>query len=136
MVGSATAVAASVLGFFQDDAKRLLACSTAGQLGYVIVAMSASCDQAALTLLGFCCCNKAYAFVWLGSAMARVSGLSDTRLITSGVKLTVERAGLVVAAANTTIWPGAVVWHVKSSLMANAAVISVEALAWGVLALS
>ena len=35
--GSLTVIGASVLAFFQHDGKRLLACSTASQLGYVIV---------------------------------------------------------------------------------------------------
>lgn len=35
--GSLTVIGASILAFFQHDGKRLLACSTASQLGYVIV---------------------------------------------------------------------------------------------------
>lgn len=61
--GTSTAVVASVLGFFQDDAKRLLACSTASQLGYVMVLIGLGAQQSSLLLLTFCCCNKAYAFV-------------------------------------------------------------------------
>lgn len=37
--GTLTVVGASALAFFQHDGKRLLACSTASQLGYVIVAL-------------------------------------------------------------------------------------------------
>jgi NADH:ubiquinone oxidoreductase subunit 5 (subunit L)/multisubunit Na+/H+ antiporter MnhA subunit len=61
--GALTAVVASVLGFFQDDAKRLLACSTAAQLGYVMTLVGVGSFAASLLLLTFCCCNKAYAFV-------------------------------------------------------------------------
>jgi len=61
--GVSTAVVASVLGFFQDDAKRLLACSTASQLGYVMVLVGLGSFSPSLLLLTFCCCNKAYAFV-------------------------------------------------------------------------
>jgi NADH:ubiquinone oxidoreductase subunit 5 (subunit L)/multisubunit Na+/H+ antiporter MnhA subunit len=61
--GTLTAVVASVLGFFQDDAKRLLACSTASQLGYVMTLIGVGALSPSLLLLTFCCCNKAYAFV-------------------------------------------------------------------------
>lgn len=61
--GSLTVVGASALAFFQHDGKRLLACSTASQLGYVIVALGARAWEEALLLLVFCCCNKAYTFV-------------------------------------------------------------------------
>ena len=37
--GSLTVIGASILAFFQHDGKRLLACSTASQLGYVIVGL-------------------------------------------------------------------------------------------------
>lgn len=61
--GTSTAIVASVLGFFQDDAKRLLACSTASQLGYVMTLIGLGSLTPSLILLTFCCCNKAYAFV-------------------------------------------------------------------------
>lgn len=37
--GTLTVIGASVLAFFQHDGKRLLACSTASQLGYVVVGL-------------------------------------------------------------------------------------------------
>jgi NADH-quinone oxidoreductase subunit L len=61
--GSLTVVGASVLAFFQHDGKRLLACSTASQLGYVIVGIGVRAWEESLLLLIFCCCNKAYTFV-------------------------------------------------------------------------
>ena len=61
--GSATVVGASALAYFQHDGKRLLACSTASQLGYVIVALGVKAWEEALLMLIFCCCNKAYTFV-------------------------------------------------------------------------
>lgn len=63
VVGTCTSLTASLLGFVQDDGKRLLACSTAGQLGYVITALGLGLTNEALFLLMFCCCNKAYTFV-------------------------------------------------------------------------
>jgi NADH:ubiquinone oxidoreductase subunit 5 (subunit L)/multisubunit Na+/H+ antiporter MnhA subunit len=62
-VGFLTSVGASVLGFYQEDGKKLLACSTAGQLGYVLVALGLGLYEEALGLLTFCCCNKAFTFV-------------------------------------------------------------------------
>lgn len=115
-----TACVASVLGFFQDDAKRLLACSTAAQLGYVMVLVGLQAWSASLLLLTFCCCNKAYAFVWLGVIMERRSGLSDVRGLRDVRLLWPERCGLVTAVANSTIWPGAFVWHVKGLLLRGA----------------
>lgn len=61
--GSLTVIGASVMAFFQHDGKRLLACSTASQLGYVIVGLGVRAWEEALLLLVFCCCNKAYTFV-------------------------------------------------------------------------
>jgi len=80
-VGFVTSVGASVLGFYQEDGKKLLACSTAGQLGYVMVALGLGLYGEALLLLAFCCCNKAFTFVWLGVVMRRFSGASDFRYI-------------------------------------------------------
>jgi NADH:ubiquinone oxidoreductase subunit 5 (subunit L)/multisubunit Na+/H+ antiporter MnhA subunit len=108
-IGSITAVIASVLGFFQKDGKRLLACSTAGQLGYVVVGLGLGLVDEAVLLLVFCCCNKAFTFVWFGSLMERSNGLSDFRLLGNSHTLFCERAGMLIAAANSTIAPGAFV---------------------------
>jgi len=62
-LGLSTALGASFLGFFQEDGKRLLACSTAGQLGYVVTALGAGFVAEAQALLIFCCINKAFTFV-------------------------------------------------------------------------
>jgi NADH:ubiquinone oxidoreductase subunit 5 (subunit L)/multisubunit Na+/H+ antiporter MnhA subunit len=62
-VGLLTALGASFLGFFQEDGKRLLACSTAGQLGYVITSLGLGYFEEAQLLLVFCCINKAFTFV-------------------------------------------------------------------------
>jgi len=111
--GFSTSIGASVLGFFQEDGKKLLACSTASQLGYVIVALGLHLYTEAVYLLVFCCCNKAATFVWFGVFMRRHSGVSDFRAV-SGVGLSwVEHAGLAAAAANFTVFPGAFCWHVK-----------------------
>lgn len=112
--GIITSIGASILGFFQEDGKRLLACSTAGQLGYVIVGLGIGATDEAALLLAFCCCNKAYTFVWLGSVMERTNGLSDFRLLKKTQLLLIERAGLVSAVCNSTIAPGAFSWHIKS----------------------
>jgi NADH:ubiquinone oxidoreductase subunit 5 (subunit L)/multisubunit Na+/H+ antiporter MnhA subunit len=81
LAGILTSVGASILGFFQLDGKKLLACSTAGQLGYVLVGMGVELYNEALLLLIFCCCNKAMAFVLFGVLMRRFSGLSDFRVL-------------------------------------------------------
>jgi NADH:ubiquinone oxidoreductase subunit 5 (subunit L)/multisubunit Na+/H+ antiporter MnhA subunit len=47
----------------QTDGKRLLACSTASQLGYVVTAFGLGFHAEALYLLAFCCCNKAFTFI-------------------------------------------------------------------------
>lgn len=113
VAGLSTSVGASILGFFQEDGKKLLACSTASQLGYVIIALGLRLYGEALYLLAFCCCNKAVTFIWFGAFMRRHSGVSDFRLV-SGQPLTwVEHAGLATAVANFTVFPGAFCWHVK-----------------------
>jgi NADH:ubiquinone oxidoreductase subunit 5 (subunit L)/multisubunit Na+/H+ antiporter MnhA subunit len=113
-VGLFTSLGASFLGFFQEDGKKLLACSTAGQLGYVFVALGLGCFEEAQLLLVFCCINKAFTFVWFGALMQRFSGLSDLRFISASPLLAFgEHAGLCVALANFSIFPGAFSWHVK-----------------------
>jgi NADH:ubiquinone oxidoreductase subunit 5 (subunit L)/multisubunit Na+/H+ antiporter MnhA subunit len=113
-VGLLTALGASFLGFFQEDGKRLLACSTAGQLGYVITTLGLGFFEEAQLLLVFCCTNKAFTFVWFGTLMQRFSGLSDFRFISFSPLLSVgEHAGLCAALANFTVFPGAYSWHVK-----------------------
>jgi NADH-quinone oxidoreductase subunit L len=122
LAGILTSVGASVLGYFQDDGKKLLACSTASQLGYVIVALGLHLYSEALFLLSFCCCNKAFTFVWFGAFMRRHGGVSDFRMV-GGQGLTwVENAGLAVAVANFTVFPGAFCWHVKGLFLQGALV--------------
>jgi NADH:ubiquinone oxidoreductase subunit 5 (subunit L)/multisubunit Na+/H+ antiporter MnhA subunit len=58
-----TVIFASLLGFFQQDGKKLLACSTASQLGYVILSLGLGFNEESVLMLLFCCCNKAYTFV-------------------------------------------------------------------------
>lgn len=112
--GLLTALGASFLGFFQEDGKRLLACSTAGQLGYVITTLGLGFFEEAQLLLIFCCTNKAFTFVWFGTLMQRFSGLSDFRFISFSPLLSFgEHAGLCAALANFTVFPGAFSWHVK-----------------------
>jgi NADH:ubiquinone oxidoreductase subunit 5 (subunit L)/multisubunit Na+/H+ antiporter MnhA subunit len=113
-VGLLTTLGASFLGFFQEDGKRLLACSTASQLGYVVTTLGMGFFGEAQLLLVFCCTNKALTFVWFGTVMQRFSGLSDFRFISFSPLLSLgEHAGLCVALANFTIFPGAISWHVK-----------------------
>jgi NADH:ubiquinone oxidoreductase subunit 5 (subunit L)/multisubunit Na+/H+ antiporter MnhA subunit len=111
--GLVTSIGASVLGFYQDDGKKLLACSTAGQLGYVMVSLGLELYGEALCLLVFCCCNKALTFVWFGTLMQRYSGLSDLRRIGGSPLAGFEHAGMVISVANFTIVPGGFCWHVK-----------------------
>lgn len=63
MFGFITVVLMSIMGFFQEDGKKLLACSTASQLGYVIIGLSLFYFEESLILLIFCCCNKAFTFI-------------------------------------------------------------------------
>lgn len=115
MGGALTVVGASILAFFQHDGKRLLACSTASQLGYVIVGLGVKAWDEALLLLIFCCCNKAYTFVWFGALMHANHGISDFRLMPLHARSSwVSHAGLALALANATVAPGAFAWHVKA----------------------
>jgi NADH-quinone oxidoreductase subunit L len=61
--GVITVVYASILGFFQEDGKKLLACSTASQLGYVITGLGLCYFEESVLMLIFCCCNKAITFI-------------------------------------------------------------------------
>jgi len=106
-IGIVTSVGASILGSYQEDGKKLLACSTAGQLGYTLVALGLGLYGEALVLLTFCCCNKAATFVWFGVFMRRFSGLSDFRFIGGESLSWLEHAGIAVSVANFTIMPGA-----------------------------
>jgi NADH:ubiquinone oxidoreductase subunit 5 (subunit L)/multisubunit Na+/H+ antiporter MnhA subunit len=60
--GTSTVVSASISGFLQKDGKKLLACSTASQLGYVIICIGLGLLEEAVLMLMFCCCNKAVTF--------------------------------------------------------------------------
>jgi hypothetical protein len=51
--------------------------------------------------------------VWFGAFMRRHSGASDFRLIAGNGLTWIEQAGLTVAVANFTVFPGAFCWHVK-----------------------
>lgn len=61
--GVVTVVGASVLGFFQEDGKKLLACSTASQLGYAVTGLGLGFFEESMLLMLFCCCNKAFTFI-------------------------------------------------------------------------
>lgn len=108
-----TIISSSVLGFFQNDCKKLLACSTASQLGYSILAFSLNLDVEGLLLLVFCSCNKAIVFVWVGIIMDKSGGVSDVRIIGSLNFLFFEKAGLVCSIFSSTVIPGSFGWHVK-----------------------
>ncbi len=114
LAGMLTSIGASVLGYFQLDGKKLLACSTAGQLGYVLVGLGLELYNESLALLTFCCCNKAMAFVLFGVLMRRFSGLSDFRVLAGSVSLAwFEHAFLAMIVCNFTVFPGIFCWHVK-----------------------
>lgn len=131
--GLFTVIGASILGFFQVDGKRLLACSTASQLGYIIVSLGLGLYEESLFLLAFCCCNKAFTFVWFGVLMQRHAGLSDFRFIGGSSNLAwFEHAGLAVAIANFTILPGAFSWHVKSLFIQGQTPVSPFGFSFGV----
>lgn len=113
--GVTTVVGASVLGFFQEDGKKLLACSTASQLGYAVTGLSLYYYEEALILMTFCCCNKAFTFIWFGALMDKYAGVSDFRFISGAYTFSwLEHAGLLVSLSNFTIVPGVFSWHVKS----------------------
>ena len=54
-VGLLSALGGSMLAFFQVDVKRLLACSTAAQLGYVCITLGLGYYAEGQFLLLFCC---------------------------------------------------------------------------------
>ena len=116
LLGASTSFSMAVLAFFQFDGKRLLACSTASQLGYCIVALGFGFINEAFILLLFCCCNKAILFVTFGVVMSRLNGVSDFRLLPQTNHLVFERAVLCLVIGNITIGPGAFIFHVKSLL--------------------
>lgn len=112
--GLITVVYASILGFFQEDGKKLLACSTASQLGYVVVGLGLNYFEESLLMLTFCCCNKAITFIWFGILMDKYAGLSDLRIISGIHKFSfLEHAGLLLSLANFTIIPGVFSWQLK-----------------------
>lgn len=104
------------LGFFQDDGKKLLACSTGSQLGYIILTISINFVNESLYLLIFLCCSKALTFVWFGVIMDKNSGISDFRLIKNTSWTFFEKSGLFFSLINSTILPGSVIWSIKSLL--------------------
>jgi NADH:ubiquinone oxidoreductase subunit 5 (subunit L)/multisubunit Na+/H+ antiporter MnhA subunit len=113
--GVCTVVGASVLGFFQEDGKKLLACSTASQLGYAVTGLSLFYFEESLILMTFCCCNKAFTFIWFGALMDKYAGVSDFRFISGAYTFSwLEHTGLLVSLSNFTIVPGVFSWHVKS----------------------
>lgn len=116
LLGSITSFSMAILAFFQFDGKRLLACSTASQLGYCIVALGFGFINESFVLLVFCCCNKAILFVTFGVLMSKLNGVSDFRLLPQTNHLVFERAVLCVVICNITIAPGAFIFHVKSLL--------------------
>jgi len=111
-----TIVFTSFLGFFQDDGKKLLACSTASQLGYVILSISLNLINESLYLLIFLCCNKAFTFVWFGVIMDKNCGISDFRLLRNSNWTFFEKSGLLFALLNSSLLPGSLIWHIKSLL--------------------
>lgn len=108
-----TIISSSILGFFQNDCKKLLACSTASQLGYSILSFSIGLDAEGFVLLVFCSCNKAIVFVWVGIIMDKSGGVSDIRLIGSLNYFFFEKSGLICSILSSTIIPGSFGWHVK-----------------------
>ena len=113
--GVVTVVYASVLGFFQEDGKKLLACSTASQLGYVITGLGLCYFEESVLMLIFCCCNKAITFIWFGVLMDKYSGISDIRIIGGIHKLSLlEHTGILISICNFTIVPGVFSWQLKS----------------------
>lgn len=113
--GISTIVYASVLGFYQEDGKKLLACSTASQLGYVITGLGLCYFEESVLMLIFCCCNKAITFIWFGILMDKYSGVSDFRII-GGVSVLswLEHIGILVSLSNFTVVPGVFSWQLKS----------------------
>jgi len=72
-----------------------------------MVALGLDLYSEALCLLTFCCCNKAFTFVWFGILMRKFAGISDFRYLAGQSLSWFEHAGLVVALGNFTIMPGA-----------------------------
>lgn len=82
-------------------------------------------------MLIFCCCNKAYTFVWFGAVMQAHHGVSDFRFIATHPRTTwLTHAGLGLAIANSTIAPGAFAWHIKALITTSTPLTSLS-VSWG-----
>lgn len=71
VAGFVSILGGSFLALYQLDGKRLLACSTASQLGYVFLSLGLGLFEEALYVLLFACINKAFIFVSLGLYMQK-----------------------------------------------------------------
>ena len=120
ILGFITIIWASTLAFYQNDGKKLLACSTASQLGYIVLSLGLGLYKEGIYLLTFCCLNKAVTFIWFGNIMNSNNGLSDFRFISSlNIFKQLNHSGFFYSIMNFTIIPGAFSWQIKSTYMVN-----------------
>lgn len=119
LAGFISILGGSFLALYQLDGKRLLACSTASQLGYVFLSLGLGLFEEAFYVLLFACVNKAFLFVSLGLYMQKWGGLSDLRLLRNKLSSWFEHALILIGVCSSTFFPGAVIWHLKTLFTMN-----------------
>lgn len=108
-----TIITATFLSFFQDDGKKLLACSAASQLSYTILCIIIDFKNESLILLFFVFCNKVFIFFWSGFVMYKNSGASGLKLC-NNIKLSIfEKMGLILYIINLTVSLVYVNWQIR-----------------------
>ncbi len=110
-------ITATFLSFFQDDVKKLLACSAASQLSYSILCISIDLTNESLILLFFFFCNKALMFFWFGFVMYEESVLPGMRLRNKIKLSTFEKIGLIFYIINLTSYILYIYWQIKFLLI-------------------
>lgn len=80
-IGASTALVGAWVACAQVDVYRLLAWSTASQLGYALVALAAAAESAAIFQLLAHALHKGLLFMAMGAAVAAIGGVRDIRLM-------------------------------------------------------
>ena len=76
-IGGITALMAALMALGQNDIKRILACSTLSQLGYMVMAVGAGAPHAAMFHLTTHACFKALLFLGAGSVITALGHQQD-----------------------------------------------------------
>jgi NADH:ubiquinone oxidoreductase subunit 5 (subunit L)/multisubunit Na+/H+ antiporter MnhA subunit len=110
-------ITATFLSFFQDDVKKLLACSAASQLSYSILCISIDLTNESLILLFFFFFNKAFMFFWFGFVKYEDRVVPDMRLRKKIKLSTFEKIGLILYIINLTSYILYIYWQIKVLLI-------------------